>query len=215
MIGEVLYLPVDVNRPVEGVKTPASRIVLSVWMNGRELGKIDTSAENNYLSEEALKMAIGEQFAWLLMTNYLQYRNTGVPGEELEGSLGWELFLQELWGLKAKEADFYDKTYNDNHTYETMDWGDPIRVDVENKLFHIRTLGKSLNVDYYIGGVKLGSLVIQEEGPIVKAQELRAAISAHGKFDLCRAAVTQGLIGKDWKQMILREELQKSYGKEM
>jgi GT2 family glycosyltransferase len=215
MVGEILYLPIDVNKPVGGVKTTASGIVLSVCMDGFELGKVDLSAENGHLSEEKLKQAVGQQFAWPLMTNYLQHRNIGVPREELEGGLGWELFLQELWGLKCSEPDFYDKSYEDNSAYDTIDWGDPIRVDVENKLFHIRNEGRSLNVDYYIGGVKLGNLVIQEEGPIVKAQVIRAAISAHGKFELCKAAVTQGLIGKVWKKMILREELKRSSGSEM
>jgi hypothetical protein len=215
MVGPVLYLPVDVNRPVEGITTIALGVVLSVWMNGLELGKTELSMQNGSLSSQALKQAIGKKFAWPVMTNYLGYRNEGVPLEELEGSLGWELFLQELWGLKCSEQDFYDKSYNDNSTYDTREWLAHIRVDVEEKLFHIRNDGGPLNVDYYVGGSKVGSFALQEEGPVIQAQVLRAAISAHGKFDLCKAAVIQGLIGKDFGQLVLREELGNIDGREI
>jgi hypothetical protein len=86
---------------------------------------------------------------------------------------------------------------------------------VEGELFNVRSEGKPLNVEYYVGGSKLGSFELQDEGQVVRAHVLRAAIAAHGKFEFCKAAVTQGLIGKDWSNLILREELQKGGGREI
>jgi glycosyltransferase involved in cell wall biosynthesis len=214
MVGPVLYSPIDVNKPVEE-PTPALRVILSVWLSGLELGKIELSGQNNDLSTHALKQAVGEEFSWPIMTNYLRCRNQGVSSEDLEGSLGWELFLRELWGITCAEADFYDKTYDDGKTYDTRDWCDHIRVDVEDELFHIENEAGLLTVDYYIGGSKVSSLVLNEEEPVIKAQVLRAAISAHGKFELCKAAVIQGLIGKEFRSLVLREELRKFDGREI
>ena len=47
-----------------------------------------------------------------------------------------------------------------------------------------------------VGGVTLGVVTIPARQPIVRAQELRAAITSASSLELCRVAVREGLLGK-------------------
>ncbi|HSF44513.1 MAG TPA: glycosyltransferase [Chitinophagaceae bacterium] len=207
-LGEVVYWPMDVHEPVTKIRTQLAKIILGVWMDGVELGKIEVLRAPGILSTQAVKQLVGEQFAWPIMTSYLKHRHPELPDDELEGGRGWELFLQELWGINCTEAELYDKSYVDNSEYDTRSWEDVIRVDVEKELFHIRNEFRDVNIVYYVGGLELGRLSIQGDEQVVKAHMVRAAISAHAKFELCKAAVIQGLIGKDPGHLRMREELQ-------
>lgn len=47
-----------------------------------------------------------------------------------------------------------------------------------------------------VGGVALRVVTVPVEQNIVRAQELRAALTSASGFELCRAAVREGLLGR-------------------
>ncbi|HLO81838.1 MAG TPA: glycosyltransferase [Chitinophagaceae bacterium] len=205
LIGEVLYQPIEVTNMLNDLSTTAAKLIMDVKLEGSRLGKLELWPEKGMLPEYRIRQAISDQWAWNIMTCYLRHRK-GIE-EDMEGNRAWELFLQEFWGLDWPEPAFYDVSYVDNGQYEVRAWEALIRVEASADLFHVRSENKVVEIWYYIGGFLAGKVKVEAVPGLISAQAIRAAISADGKFDLCRIAVYQGLIGKNLDKILLRNEL--------
>ncbi|HEX5668363.1 MAG TPA: glycosyltransferase [Chitinophagaceae bacterium] len=207
MEGTVLYLPVEITDPLKEIAIGAARVILHVKMEAEELGRREFNTDDGKLDETKIREAISDEWSWEIMTRYLKYRHPDVEHDDLQGAKGWELFLQEFWGLNWGEPAFYDASYIDNSTYDTKDCKELIQVETSETLFNVRLQGSSVNIEYYVGGKFAGRISLQGTGGILSAHSIRVAITTEGKFDICRIAVNQGLIGRKLHKVVLREEL--------
>jgi hypothetical protein len=85
-----------------------------------------------------------------------------------------------------------------------------IKLETSVDLYHVRSENKVVEIEYYIGGAPAGRVMIDAAPGMINAQAVRAAVSADGKFELCRIAVNQGLTGKKLDKLVLRDELSSS-----
>jgi hypothetical protein len=210
MAGTVLYLPVEITDPLKEIAIGAARVILHVKMEGEELGRREFNTDDGKMDETKIREAISDEWSWEIMTRYLKYRHPEVEHDDLQGAKGWEYFLQEFWGLNWGEAAFYDVSYIDNTIYETRDCQELIQVETSETLFNVRLQGSSVNIEYYVGGKFAGRISLQGTGGILSAHSIRVAITTEGKFDICRIAVYQGLIGRKLDKVVLREELKRT-----
>jgi hypothetical protein len=197
----------DVTDPVNDLISTATIVILHVKMEGEELGRREFSIEGGKLHAAKIREVISNDWSWEIMTRYLKHRHPEVANNDLQGSKGWELFLQEFWGLDWEEPAFYDPSYVDNKTYEIKDCKELIQVETGAELFNIRLQNKSVDIEYFIGGKYAGRISFEGKEGFLSAHAIRAAITTEGKFDICRIAVNQGLIGTKLDKVVLREEL--------
>jgi glycosyltransferase involved in cell wall biosynthesis/peptidoglycan/xylan/chitin deacetylase (PgdA/CDA1 family)/2-polyprenyl-3-methyl-5-hydroxy-6-metoxy-1,4-benzoquinol methylase len=112
--------------------------------------------------------------------------------------IGWTIFLQELWGCPdLPDTAFYEPEGADDKTvWQQLDnaW---ITLEVSEPLPNLRLPGKELKVMVTVGGTAIGVVDAQAGGDgTISAQALRAAITTTTGFELCCAAVREGIIGR-------------------
>jgi peptidoglycan/xylan/chitin deacetylase (PgdA/CDA1 family) len=128
----------------------------------------------------------------------------GLPEDEypvwpqVHEQIGWTVFLQEIWGLTDwPSVCFYDPQARceEHVARRKIDQG-WLAIEVSEELPALEVSGQELHVVLMVAGVALGVVTIPVEHNIVAAQELRAALTTASGFELCRAAVREGLLGR-------------------
>ncbi len=200
---------VDITAPLADIEvSPEIELVsVSIWtpdtVLGASLGTIELPACDGRVPAGVLADAIADRYAWQILA--LFFGHVGRADREELDRRGWTLFLQELWGRPDwPEARFYDPP----DTPEPA----PLRrvakswtaVEVSAPVPDLEGTGSELNVALTVGGVVLGRVAV----PVpIRSAELRARLTAAAGFELCRAAVREGLIGWPLTGPPLRERL--------
>lgn len=137
----------------------------------------------------------------------------GFLWKQIHDRLGWTIFLQEVWGRPHwPQSAFYDLRTEDLETtnLKTIDLEQEttlIFVEVSDDLNNLKVAADTLNVMLTVGGAAIKSFAIPLEQGRVSAQQLRSALTAASGYELCCAAVREGLIGKPFGQTALRNRL--------
>jgi len=219
-IGATHGVRVEIAEPLPDLKLadPIERLHCVIAVEGEPLGTLELPVCDRVVPAYVLADAIAAQFAWPILGRYFErtvYRDliakrqvdgvslyqgseclaNALPDdptafwEHAHDQIGWAIFLQEIWGSsdprivasspapdQAADGCFY------------LELGAP--------LADIAAPGGELRIIPMVGGVALGIVPIAAHGDIVPADEIRAAITAASGFELCRAAVREGILGQ-------------------
>jgi glycosyltransferase involved in cell wall biosynthesis/peptidoglycan/xylan/chitin deacetylase (PgdA/CDA1 family) len=128
---------------------------------------------------------------------------------KLHDRIGWTVFLQELWGRPDWELSrFYDPAAREEKAGTLRVSGNVATIEVATELNDIEASGEWLDVEFLLGGIAVAFLTLPVSGGRVRAQQLRAALTRELGFELCRAAVREGLVGAPLAgPLTLRERL--------
>jgi peptidoglycan/xylan/chitin deacetylase (PgdA/CDA1 family) len=127
----------------------------------------------------------------------------GLPEDEgtfwaqAHNRVGWTVFLQEVWARPGWPHErFYDPQAPEEAAAQRCAADGWLTVEVSEDLPDLEVFSQELDVVLTVGGVALGVVTIPVEENNVRAQELRAALTSASGFELCRAAVREGLLGR-------------------
>jgi len=120
----------------------------------------------------------------------------GRLGLRLHDDVGWTAFLQELWGRPGWARDRF-------YAWEPGDEAAPVRevdadwvaVEVSEELSDLIVAHPTIAVAFTVGGVPVGLTTVGVEEGRLPASRLRAALVAAGGYEMCRAAVREGILG--------------------
>ncbi|MBE9127585.1 glycosyltransferase [Coleofasciculus sp. LEGE 07092] len=132
--------------------------------------------------------------------------------------VGWTIFLQELWGHSDwSDEIFYDpqaaeqrrkKEKNNSQSPAQHSTDACLVVEVSDELADVKVSGQFLNVVLTVGGIAIGVFTIPTQSRIVSAGQLQVALTIESGFELCRAVVREGLLGRPLTDGVsLRERL--------
>jgi len=214
--------PIPDNRP----PAPAQRLQCAVELEGERLGLLELPVCEGIVPGYVLADAIATEFAWPILGRFFEhtvYRDLkieqGPTGLSLrrgdlrladglsedEGTFwpqahdraGWAVFLQEVWARPDWPNErFYDPQASEEAAARRCAADGWFTVEVSEDLPDLEVSGQELDVVLTVGGVALGVVTVLVEQNIVRAQELRAALTSASGFELCRAAVREGLLGR-------------------
>jgi peptidoglycan/xylan/chitin deacetylase (PgdA/CDA1 family) len=115
---------------------------------------------------------------------------------EIHTRAGWTVFLQELWGRPAwPMSAFYDEHTPDADAPLRHVGAERVVIDICDELPDLHVEGGYTTLDVRIGGSSLGWMTLQQDGPRVRAQQLRARLTKATGRELCHVAVREALVG--------------------
>ncbi len=225
----------DVSVPV-GVE----RLYCIVEIEKLRLGTIELPVCDGIVSRYVLMDAIAARFAWSIIGKFFEmtvYKKLTV--KDRHDSIGWKTFLQEIWGCPNLSQKYFHQTgeriSNKNKWWSILKRirnylrkpsvyflesapvlkhclnGNWLIIEVSEDIDDIQVSGQEINILLTVGGVALGAVTISIRGNIIRASELRAALTNASGYELCCAAVREGLLGKSiTEEMSLRERLANS-----
>jgi peptidoglycan/xylan/chitin deacetylase (PgdA/CDA1 family) len=205
---------------------PVERLQCTVELEGTRIGVIELPVCNGLVPSYVFADAIAAEFAWPILGRFFErtvYRDLRVEREptglslrrgdlrlaeglsEDEGAfwpqahdrVGWAVFLQEVWARPDWPNErFYDPQAPGEVAARCCAADGWFTVEVSEDLPDLEVCGHELDVLLTVGGVALGVVTIPVKPNIIHAQELRAALTSASGFELCRAAVREGLLGR-------------------
>ncbi len=220
-IGLTHACEIEVTAPLRNIVPPAGveRVRCDVLLEGAHIGRIWLPVCDGVVAAEVIADAIAADYAWPVLGSFFEktvYRDLRVEATEAgtsifrgelclaEGlpsgaawpvyhdSIGWAVFLQELWGCpELPEAAFHEAG-------EVVDLADasPAErrvVEVSRGLYDLVASGDVVELVLMAGG----SVVALVNAPsLLSAAELRVRLTLAGGFELCRVAVREGLLGR-------------------
>lgn len=133
-----------------------------------------------------------------ILSQHPSWSRVSADSRALHDAAGWTIFLQELWHRPTWPATaFYDADLNEERAAACVRVsGSRIEVDVGSRLPDIETDSAAIEVDVKVGGVSLGIVPIHCTRRNLPAQQIRAAITLHVGYELLRAAVHRGILGR-------------------
>lgn len=201
------------------------RLYCIVELESVSLGSIELPVCDGLVPSYVLVDAIAAEFAWPILGRFFQrtvYREIEVrkdsqgvsiwragvcltdrfadndhgTSELVHNRAGWTIFLQELWGRPDwPQTRFYEPHPEPSSMRRCNDNG-WLRIDVSEEIPDLEVASQELHVVLTVGGSAIGVVTVPVTGDTVNASMLRAALTSAGGFELCRAAVREGLIGK-------------------
>jgi peptidoglycan/xylan/chitin deacetylase (PgdA/CDA1 family) len=137
------------------------------------------------------------------------------PGIELSApavgnQINWTLFLQEIWGQPAWASEkFYDPGAVETAATRAGRSERELTIEVSQDLSTIQLGGdESVRVLLTVGGSCIGAISLRSKEGELTPQELVASLTTAAGFELCRAAVREGLLGGSWADSIsMRDRL--------
>ncbi|WP_013334356.1 trifunctional glycosyltransferase/class I SAM-dependent methyltransferase/polysaccharide deacetylase [Gloeothece verrucosa] len=199
-VGKTFAISLEVTEPFYDLDCPdaAERLYAVVTMEGTELGTIELPIWDKQVSAWLIKDAVAASFAWPILKRFFEhqghFQTTQIPKAEpqnhsplpkLPNKQEWELFLQEIC-LVPETATNPPKRSEDGS----------ITLEISEELADIQVSVPELDVVLTVGGVALSCVSIPVENNFISAADLRAALSLSNGFELCRACVREGLLGK-------------------
>jgi peptidoglycan/xylan/chitin deacetylase (PgdA/CDA1 family) len=117
--------------------------------------------------------------------------------QQVHERVGWTVFLQELWGRPYwPSAQFYDPQEREVATTRRRADCGWLVVEVTENLPDVEAGMQELTVVPTVSGVAVGTITIPTPGGFLYAHELRVEITKESGYELCRAAVREGLLGR-------------------
>lgn len=204
----------------------AERLHCTVKLEGACIGVIELPICEGLVPSHVLADAIAARFAWPILARFFEhtvYRDLRIEREptglsvrrgalllggelpdngdtfwsQLHDRVGWTVFLQEIWGKPAWPRErFYDPQAPEEATTRYRAANNWPAVEVSRDLPDLQVSGRKLDVVLTVGGVALGVVTVPVKRNTVRAQELRVALTRTSGFELCRAAVREGLLGQ-------------------
>jgi glycosyltransferase involved in cell wall biosynthesis len=202
------------------------RLYCELQLEGESLGTVELPLSEGFIAGTAIADAIAAEYAWPILGRFFEYTlypslrierdldevslwrgsiclGTGLPQEKntfwsvVHDQVGWTLFLQELWNRPDwPNEKFYDPQHVEASAPCSYFVDRQFNAEVSEILLDVVTNQQKLEVALAVGGAELGCVIVPVSENRVRAQEIRAALTTMGGFDLCRLAVRQGLIGK-------------------
>lgn len=214
------------------------RILCDVKIEGETLWILDLPVFEGLLYGQVLADAVAAEFAWPILGRFFGRtiyhnirRETGEAGvslwrenlrvaetvsaEELSDQIklhdriGWTLFLQEIWGRPDwPQSRFYDSEANEEIAGCRRILGNATTIQVEGELTDLEISGESVDVEFTLGGASIAFITFRNDRKRIRAQQMQATLTREMGFELCRAAVREGLIGAPISgSLTLRERL--------
>lgn len=119
-----------------------------------------------------------------------------VRGSWLHDAVGWTVFLQELWGRpESSGAEFYDPSGEEPKAQARAIDGTTVSIEVSEALQPLDVSTDHLWVDCRVGGASIGWVLIPNVTGRITTPQLRASLTTAGGFEMCVAAVREGLVG--------------------
>ncbi|MFN3530988.1 MAG: polysaccharide deacetylase family protein [Candidatus Brocadia sp.] len=202
------------------------RLNCNIELEGICIGVIELPVCDGFVPGYVLADAIAAEFFWKIIGRFFEctvYRDLHTKKEQRGLSLwrgplciadnlpedgsafwtqvhdqyGWVVFLQELWGRPNWPKEyFYDPGTIDESVAKQPAQDNWITIEASKEISDVEVSEGELNVLVTVGGVAMGVVILYVEGNIVRAQELRAAITGSSGTELCRVAVREGLLGR-------------------
>jgi hypothetical protein len=203
----------------------SERVLCDVTIEGEHLWVFDLPAFDGRLCGAVLADAVAAEFAWLILGRFFGHtiypnlrRETGAAGvslwranlrvgetispEEvsdlvtLHNRIGWAVFLQEIWGKPDWPGSrFYDSEAKEENVGCRRVVGNATTIPIEAELPDLEISGGSVDVEFRLGGASIAFITFQSHRTRIRAQQMRATLTTEMGFELCRAAVREGLIG--------------------
>jgi hypothetical protein len=135
-------------------------------------------------------------------------RDPGTLAVWAHETVGWTVFLQEIWGRPAWPRERFFDTNVPSEPAMTLRAADWIACDVSAELPEVVEV-EHVSAVLSVGGAAIGVIEIDPVGGSVSAERLRAAFTRAGGMELCRAAVREAVIGRPFtaEPSTLRERL--------
>ena len=210
-----LYPPADAWRVACGIEAGIAM-----------LGELVLPAFDGIVPTYVLADAIAAEFGWTILEQYfetsvypsltIERRADGLAvrrGEVLlagglplmEGSrthyihdqAGWGVFLQEFWGRPDQPLGwFYDPTILEQGADDRQVPDGLLVLDARDAPPDVHCGTGELKVLFTIGGANLAMVPIPAVDGRITAHQLRVAITEACGFELCTAAVREGILGR-------------------
>ena len=193
-IGSRLAVGIELTEPLEGVSVEPSveRLLCRVEHDGQPLGSVELPVCDGEVPADVLADSLAAELFWPLLGRFFSLE----PVEHDRD--GWATFLRELWGKPGWDEDrFYEAAATNGAPGQLRPTRGRVRLEVSEPLPDLRTRGRLLLVDVTVGGAPVGVVRLRPgRGGVVRAQELRAAITAGCGLELAVTAVREVLIGR-------------------
>jgi peptidoglycan/xylan/chitin deacetylase (PgdA/CDA1 family)/GT2 family glycosyltransferase len=199
-IGSTHAVRLEVTEPVADVVTPpdADRLHVDVEIETAPVGLVELPVVNRRVTAAVLADSIAAAHAWPILGRFFSrtiYDGTADDSEARHDEVGWTVFLRELWGRSTWEGDaFYDPTTPEDPGTRAQPQAGWLVVEVADELPAVGPGIGHLSTVVEVGGSRIALLRLDTRAGLT-AQELRAAISAACGFELCVAAVREGVLG--------------------
>ena len=206
--------------------SPVERISCNVVAGNLQLGELVMPVFDGMVPQYVLADAISAEFGWMILDQFFQRTlyprlkvkkkagklsvwreetlitdglpvNGGRPIQYLHGHIGWHIFLQEVWGCPNQpESWFYDPDIVEETTARVVAEQGYLAVDVSDEQADVESPTEILQVAFSVGGAVIGAIALPADAGIVSAHSLRSALIQQSGFELCRAAVREGILGR-------------------
>lgn len=189
-LGATHAVRIELTAPIPDlpVPAPAERLQIAAMLDGEGLGSVELPVAGGTVPAALLADALADRFAWALLG-----RSLARHGRE---PLSWELFLQEIWGRPGwPMARFYDPAGAREDAARARPMNGRIEVEASGAVPSVELAGPADAV-LRVGGATVGRLRLPRETGILGAHELRAFLTGASGFELCRAAVREGILGR-------------------
>jgi len=117
---------------------------------------------------------------------------------EFHDRIGWSLFLQEIWGEPGlSENAFYAgaSAISDARPDIVRATADEVcALQVADAINDLGKADRSVRTVVFLGATPLGSVLIDSNHGRINREVLRAGITCHFGFELCKVAVREGLL---------------------
>ncbi|MEH2178719.1 trifunctional glycosyltransferase/class I SAM-dependent methyltransferase/polysaccharide deacetylase [Nostoc sp.] len=213
------------------------RLHCTIELEGERLGILELPVFDGIVFGRVLADAIAAEFAWPILGRFFEHLvypdfmieqdSTGLAiqrgkmrladglpeGEQFwtqaHEQVGWTVFLQEIWGYPDWSQNvFYEQEAVQKETTKRLVVNNYLVVEVSDELVDLEVSSNFLNIVVTVGGVAIGAFIMPVQSSIVSAQKLRSKILLESGFELCRAAVREGLLGRSLTEKIsLRDRL--------
>ncbi|MGH9022861.1 MAG: glycosyltransferase [Acidimicrobiia bacterium] len=193
-VGSTYSIAVDLDRPIDDVAPPPGlrRLNCRLISEGERLGTVELPISRAVVPAAVIADAVAADHCWLLLATFL--RRAGGGGRH--DSPGWETFLQELWARPGWPVErFYDPSWAEPAAAPPVPAGEMgVELEVGEDLPDVATTQSALIVVPTVGGARVGTVEVAVEGPVVRAQAIRAAITGATGMELARA-VARAVVG--------------------
>lgn len=206
--------------------TVAQRLHCTIALDGSVVGTLELPVCGRIVSGYVLADAIAAEFAWPILGHFFQrtvYQDfsvhlepgglsiwrgalclaQGLPSDELafwshvHDRVGWTVLLQELWGRQNwPNGRFYDPKGAGEAPILRHAEDSWLAIEVSEDLADMKPHGRGIHAVLMVGGVALGVVTVPAKRHVVRAHDLRVALTLASGFELCRAAVREGLLGR-------------------